>query len=534
MIFWCDKCNIPIIDSKICTLCGKKTRQISNDLRPVFSEEKKLISIILEQDTQDSSVWNKNSIYYIIDGKNVKVDYVEIFEKCSDLFEIRKQYMLESSNFEEILNANQNHYASRNKYLAMFIQANEQHIKLLEHDTQEYIKMLSNKCSNNIVPTVSFSGGKDSTVVSNLVRESYGKQEIFHLFGDTTLEFVTTYEYIDRFKKKNIFTPFINSRSEKNFFELCKEFGPPSRLDRWCCTIFKTAPISENINILGNNYNSLSFLGIRKAESMKRGNYSKTQFNSKISRQIVSMPILDWLNIDVWLYILYKKLDFNAAYNLGFTRVGCWCCPNNSVRSDFLMKLYFEDYYNYWHEILISYAKSAGIRDYDVYVNNGIWKSRRGLKGTNNKQVKLNQVDCNISDNSKIYFLNKKLSNNIIELYKPFGKIYKTFESTNLVLYKVISKQSTFKIHAMINSNSIKIEPLSVKDINLLYKRIECQIRKFEFCIGCMACDSVCSVGAINTVNGYKISDKKCIHCMKCIAKFSGGCIRTEKYKSNI
>ena len=48
---------------------------------------------------------------------------------------------------------------------------------------------------------VCFSGGKDSTVVSNLVMRALSSESILHIFGDTTLEFPETYAYIERFKK---------------------------------------------------------------------------------------------------------------------------------------------------------------------------------------------------------------------------------------------------------------------------------------------------------------------------------------------
>lgn len=539
MIYWCKKCNIPIIDRNKCSLCGSELKKISNDIRPVFVEEKKVISIILQRDITEASVWNKGSIHYIIDGENVDVNYVDLFSNDELIKIIREKYFKYTTNFDELINCNQFDYVMNDKYLSKFVIANEEHIKRLEYESQNYIKELVNSIEKkDIISTVSFSGGKDSTVVSNLVRETYGNQKIFHLFGDTTLEFDTTYNYIERFKEENKFTPFIISSSEQNFFNLCKEFGPPSRVERWCCTIFKTSAISENINLLGDSGFSLSFLGIRALESVQRSNYEKTRYSSKISRQIVSMPIYEWATIEVWLYILYKKLDFNAAYTLGFERVGCWCCPNNSSRSDFLMKLFFEKKYNYWHDILISYAKKANIKDYDVYVNEGYWKSRRGLRGLQKKNTNLNQKECNLNDKARIYFIEKPLDDSFIEFLKPFGSINRIFEDEEYSIceinYKSSNKGVMFKIYIYWESNTLKVIPVNIKDMILFYKRIECQIRKYEFCISCMACDSVCPYGAINTVNGYHIDETKCKSCLKCVAKFIGGCLRVQIHKSKI
>lgn len=539
MIYWCDRCNIPLVDSTICSRCKNKTREIANDIRPVFIEEKKIISFILGKNVINSSVWNKNSVNYIIDGKDVRVDYVGLYQNDEMVDKLRNKYIQHTPNFHEILTINQYNYIISDKYLLNFVIANEQYIKKIEYNSQKYILDLEKQFGNkDVKPTVSFSGGKDSTVVSNLVREAYGTQKIIHIFGDTTLEFDTTYNYIKRFKKNNMFIPIISAKSEKDFFELCKEFGPPSRLERWCCTIFKTSPISESMSVLADSELSLSFLGIRATESVQRSNYKKTRYKSKISRQIVSMPILEWLNVDIWLYILYKKLDFNSAYTFGFTRVGCWCCPNNSTRSEFLLKLLFEKNYRYWHELLISYAKKAGIKDYDVYVDSGKWKSRRGLKGLNKLDVNLKKQDCKLDEKSKIYLLNKLINKEIIEFFKPFGKTTKIYESDDLVVYKIIyeldGNNSVFNIHLNINSRLLKIEPVEINNMRLFYQRVECQIRKYEFCINCMACESVCPHDAIRTANGYKIIENNCKYCLKCVAKFNGGCLRVEKHKSKI
>ena len=48
---------------------------------------------------------------------------------------------------------------------------------------------------------VSFSGGKDSTVVSHLVTKALGSHKVLHIFGDTTLEHDLTYEYKKDFLK---------------------------------------------------------------------------------------------------------------------------------------------------------------------------------------------------------------------------------------------------------------------------------------------------------------------------------------------
>ena len=52
MIYWCDDCNVPLIHKAtdrnrgICPLCGKETKYLCADLRPVFPEERLLYEIL--------------------------------------------------------------------------------------------------------------------------------------------------------------------------------------------------------------------------------------------------------------------------------------------------------------------------------------------------------------------------------------------------------------------------------------------------------------------------------------------------------
>jgi len=50
---WCDSCNLPILDKKICGLCGVRTRKVSiappGDVRPAFNKDIKRISKIVDK-----------------------------------------------------------------------------------------------------------------------------------------------------------------------------------------------------------------------------------------------------------------------------------------------------------------------------------------------------------------------------------------------------------------------------------------------------------------------------------------------------
>ena len=80
---------------------------------------------------------------------------------------------------------------------------------------------------------------------------------------------------------------------EKDFYEVCDEIGPPSRVMRWCCTMFKTGPINRRINAIFKDKPILTFYGIRKFESVSRSKYKRIYDSPKILKQKVASPIFN-------------------------------------------------------------------------------------------------------------------------------------------------------------------------------------------------------------------------------------------------
>lgn len=333
-IYWCDDCNVPIFEN-ICPSCGNKGRYIATDMRPVFPEENVLISLILgdnPQKYQESSVWFGSGMY-IIDGKKVRLSITKLNSLPLDkIHKLKEKY----EAFVTKIN-----YCFFDEYIRKFIKANADRYNFITEEAVQFVQKYREKYAIEDM-MVSFSGGKDSTVTSHIVNRALGTNKVLHIFGDTTLEFPYTLEYKKRFKKneesRGVRVLTAKNR-EKNFEDLCDIVGPPSRVMRWCCTVFKTGAIQKTISSAFKDKNNiLSFQGIRHSESVSRSKYERESESPKISKQTVASPIIDWIDYDVWLYILTTGIDFNEAYRLGWTRVGCWCCPNNGGWSEFLAK----------------------------------------------------------------------------------------------------------------------------------------------------------------------------------------------------
>lgn len=530
-LYWCKGCNVPTYN-EVCPRCGNKGSYFTTDARPVFPEERLLIEAVLGEPMKfyKNSVWNSNGIYFV-DGKKIRFSIEKLAAKDSE----KIRTIIAEHNAE-------NSYDFFNENIKVFLEANKIRYDDISSEAMNYI-INSSKSYDSTSMFVSFSGGKDSTVTSHLVRTALNTPSIIHIFGDTTLELPDTIEYVKRFKRENRKTPMLTSRNDQqDFFELCKEFGPPSRMLRWCCTIFKTGFISKRIDSTFKNKKSVrTYYGIRRNESKSRSNYEREDDSPKISKQRVASPIIDWLDYDIWLYILTTGIDFNDAYRLGYSRVGCWCCPNNSRWSQFLLSVYYPELNSKFTKIIYDFAVNMGKTDPMGYVINGGWKARSGGAGIDrSKNVAIEFKPCATDENSFNYELNRLITDQLYELFKPFGKL--NFDMGNKRLGEVFvldnkTGEPLLKLQGRSGSDSLRItilkKPIAKRtktvEIELKFKS---QITKFQLCTGCHACESVCKHGAItlekvpDTISEYvyRVDDNKCIRCAECVSHFSGGC----------
>ena len=538
-VYWCNNCCVPVIqttnqaDKGICPICGRTTKYLAADLRPVFPEERILLESLLgmEHDTLlKKSIWANNNRYYI-DGKSMTLP--------NSIYQIT-----DTSKITEELYKRQNEvtYSFFDDNIKDFVFANSARLNYIKDEAYAFIQKEASKFpEENIV--VSFSGGKDSTVTADLAVKALSNPSLVHIFGDTTLEFPSTIEYAHRFRDAHPDAIFqIAKNDEQNFYDVCEDIGPPARMMRWCCSMFKTGPITRIINSLYRSQQILTFYGIRKSESVSRSKYNRIEDSSdsvKIQQQTVASPIFFWKDIDIWLYLLAEKVDFNDAYRLGYDRVGCWCCPNNNSRAQFLSKIYMPEQSKRWRDFLIGFAQKIGKPHPEVYVDTGKWKARQGGNGlASASDVKIKFTNCTSEDHAKIYRLIRPFDDELVGMFVPFGRVAP--ELGKKLLHEVIVLDSKTNVPILSlqpysqdgYEYAVKVRTMNVADHEDLQRMVSYQIRKFNACRKCLKCESLCRVGAITINNfGYFIDPQKCVHCMTCMtAKYlDGGCMM-DKY----
>lgn len=233
---------------------------------------------------------------------------------------------------------------------------------------------------------ISFSGGKDSAVLSHLVLSMGYKLE--HVFSNTRLEYPGCVKFTHEWCKKNgvkltTITPDVRPH------EVWKKYGYPmfskeiaSILERVrthetvnpkklkkvkkflkykdlkisdrCCYYLKKKPIMGWQKRSGKK---VAIMGVRAEESrIRRTVWIRKGCIYETENQVVVHPIIFFTEKDVWDYIKRFKIRLADIYYKGLRRNGCYCCgfgchltdENNFVKLKKLSPKLWENVMNHW------------------------------------------------------------------------------------------------------------------------------------------------------------------------------------------
>lgn len=206
--------------------------------------------------------------------------------------------------------------------------------------------------------TVAYSGGKDSQVLTWLVKEAGVKCDL--VYNNTTIDPPGTIEWC----RKN------GARVQRNdltFLDLVEKKGFPTMFRRFCCKELKEKYISPYL-----------FIGVRSNESVKRAKcYSSFEDIYYYSKKIYTnrfMPLLQFTTEDIGYLISEKSIECHPLYydhqgKFDVTRrLGCIGCPLQSDRG----KMDFLSYPILLKQVLrrgILFHQRMGRSDYDAALN---------------------------------------------------------------------------------------------------------------------------------------------------------------------
>lgn len=216
---------------------------------------------------------------------------------------------------------------------------------------------------------ISYSGGKDSTVLSHIAKELY--PNILHIFANTTCEFPETIEHVTWEKEKNgtnIITviPKDGKGNVWSFKKVVEYYGYPifskrianairtyrhaktpetkqhsidyiqrnfKKYDKYkemnisdkCCDVLKKNPIKRKAKELGME---CAILGILADESRQREqDWLKNGCNVfHVKKDNQCRPLSFWTEKDILEYIEKYELCISKLYSMGYVRNGCMYC----------------------------------------------------------------------------------------------------------------------------------------------------------------------------------------------------------------
>ena len=246
---------------------------------------------------------------------------------------------------------------------------------------------------------IGFSGGKDSTLLCQLVfemieslPEEQRSKPVYVVTSDTMVENPIVKRYMHRMsdainkassrKKLNIQAHIIYPEIRQTFWSLVIGLGYPTPEPpgfRWCTERLKISPSNAfTYNTIRKDGEIVILLGVRKAESAARSrSISSHEIEGKIltphpqiQKAYVYSPLVDIPNEDVWSYLLRDHgksawdTDNNYLYSLyqgeqlseedsvvgqvnkdnikvtGNSRFGCWICT--MVKEDKSLKNFID------------------------------------------------------------------------------------------------------------------------------------------------------------------------------------------------
>lgn len=189
---------------------------------------------------------------------------------------------------------------------------------------------------------VCFSGGKDSIVLAKLFEMAGVKYTLN--YNNTTIDPPELVRFIKKYYPQaiwhNVGKHLLTMLSERTD-------GPPTRLHRWCCEVYKEQ---------GNN-DKFKAIGVRAEESSRRKKVWKQITPHRKTHKPIMCPIVYWTQANIWEFIHLYNMPYCSLYDEGYKRLGCVGCPlagPKGQKRDFARyptyeKLWKRSFQNYWN-----------------------------------------------------------------------------------------------------------------------------------------------------------------------------------------
>ena len=180
---------------------------------------------------------------------------------------------------------------------------------------------------------VNFSGGKDSTVLLDLVQRVTDR--FICMFCVTGIEFPEAIESAKRTAEEKGLDLYFSYPSDHKggFFERLSEFKTfPTIKQTWCSRDLKFRPQKKLLKAVFGDCVLYKLNAVRREESSRRrliyNGRSYVAKDPNVSRDIMVFPILDWTTLERDRYIENRRLKVETArLYRSYGVSGCYWCP---------------------------------------------------------------------------------------------------------------------------------------------------------------------------------------------------------------
>jgi 3'-phosphoadenosine 5'-phosphosulfate sulfotransferase (PAPS reductase)/FAD synthetase len=224
--------------------------------------------------------------------------------------------------------------------LAYKLNAQTLRYKNLLERTERHVEQTLKKYKNI---SVSFSGGKDSTVLLDIVGKRF---DLTVLFIESGCTFPDTYDLIEIYKKKY---KIIVENSDYTYQEIFAKRETMKVSDEQWMEWIVYSPAKKFIE---KTKTDIQCIGLRSAESRRRAlrfKYFSDERVLKKTNVATFYPLKDWTYQDIWSYIETNNLPYNSLYDK-YREIGI---PDNISRVDTYLEC--EGYNNSTLDILRIY-----------------------------------------------------------------------------------------------------------------------------------------------------------------------------------
>lgn len=300
---------------------------------PVFDRYRKFLKDKCDLSLGKDKYWYDKSIIkgFTKDGKLHKLYRLRVYDDLSLEYTIPDDY--DKIDEDELMTFDE------------LVKINEIHLRYKEFNSLNLIRDMFEKYSD-FTPIVPVSTGKDSMVTLFLARMINGDTKA--MFNNTSLDVADSYIMAKNIVNCDIMNP------DEGFYPWVKRTKMyPTRFRRACCSIFKSGIMVEKLD---KNKKYLMIMGMRNEESSTRADYKDEWKNvewGNVAWQGI-LPIRDWTELDIWLYIFYRDIPINEKYKKGYQRVGCGiACPFYNKGTWILDEYWYPKMRQRWVDMLI-------------------------------------------------------------------------------------------------------------------------------------------------------------------------------------